>query len=343
MTDQTELPSEEEMTLHCPAFELPLSPLLSQEGHRVLKKVKAEMVAATQQDPSEEPPSPDDIETFRQWQRENFYQSDVYKRLRNRYPVEIETTSIAGVITEIITPSEGISDTNQNRVLINLHSGGFEAGSRSASQIESIPIAVLGKIKVISIDYRMAPEHHFPAATDDVVAVYQTLLQDYASKNIGIFGASAGAMLSAQTLVRLQRNSIPLPGAVGMIASGATKLIGDSVEFTAWIFEEPNGMSLKDYLQLEYYKGANLDNPEATPILSDKFMSAFPPSLLASSTRDFLLSSTVATHRKLIELGVEAELHIWEGLDHIFHYNAELPEAAELHRVTIRFFEKHLG
>ncbi|ARN73810.1 alpha/beta hydrolase [Oceanicoccus sagamiensis] len=72
-------------------------------------------------------------------------------------------------------------------------------------------------------------------------------------------------------------------------------------------------------------------------------MSAFPPSLLISSTRDYLLSSVVATHRQLTRLGVEADLHIWEGLDHVFHYNPALPDARELHQLIVQFFARQLG
>lgn len=72
-------------------------------------------------------------------------------------------------------------------------------------------------------------------------------------------------------------------------------------------------------------------------------MSQFLSSFLAPSTRDIWLSPFVATHRQLIRLGIPAELHIWEGLEHCFHYNIELPEANELHRATVQFFELYLG
>ena len=96
------------------------------------------------------------------------------RQARRLYPVNIEETSIAGVRTDIITPL-AMPDANRGRVLINLHGGGFV--SDSGSLIEGVPIANLTKIKVVSVYYRLAPESPFPAAVDDVVAVYRELLK----------------------------------------------------------------------------------------------------------------------------------------------------------------------
>lgn len=337
--------TNEILTVKVPGFKLPPSELLSQETLAGLTKGQEDnraMVEALASGGSiQKDTLAEDIANIRQRQAEAFYQLPVYKNLTEQYKVIINTEIIAGVTTEIFTPVEGISSANRDRVLLHCHGGAFTAGSRTFSHLESIPVAALGHIKVVSVDYRMAPEHHFPAATDDVVAVYKTLLKDYQPENIGLYGASAGAVLSAQTLVRLQQLDIPLPCAVGMIAAGTTKFVGDSVEIVSNLFKATEGADLKVGLQLEYYSGANLDNPELTPALCDQFISAFPPSLLVSSTRDFQLSSVLVTHRQLLGLGVEAELHVWEGLDHLFHYNPRLPESEELNRVVVQFFEKH--
>jgi monoterpene epsilon-lactone hydrolase len=105
------------------------------------------------------------------------------------YPVKVEEKTIAGVRTDIITPLDG---TKGNRVLINLHGGGFI--SDSGSLIEGVPIAYLTKTTVVSVYYRLAPENPFPAAVNDVVGVYKELLKTYQPRSIGIFGTSAGAI-----------------------------------------------------------------------------------------------------------------------------------------------------
>src|SRR5258708_5309574 len=144
-------------------------------------------------------------------------ESAVAKRL---FPVNIQEQTIGGVRCDVITPIE-TPDANKNRVLINLHGGGFN--SDSGSLIEGDPIANLAKIRVVSVYYRLAPENPFPAAVEDVVAVYKELLKTYKPKNVGIFGTSAGAILTAEATARFKQLGLPLPGALG-IFSGA----GDS-------------------------------------------------------------------------------------------------------------------
>ena len=132
---------------------------------------------------------------------------------RKLYPVNIEETSIAGVRSDVITPV-ATPETNRDRVLINLHGGGFV--SDSGSLIEGIPIANLPKVRVVSVYYRLAPENPFPAAVDDVVAVYKELLKRYRPRNIGFFGTSAGAILTCEVAVRLRQLGLPLPAVLGI-------------------------------------------------------------------------------------------------------------------------------
>ena len=117
--------------------------------------------------------------------------------------------------TDIVTPI-ATPEANKKLVLINLHGGGFN--SDSGSQIEGDPICNLAKIKVVSVYYRLAPENPFPAALEDVVAVYKELLKTYKPANIGIFGTSAGATLTAEVAVKLKQSGLPLPGALGLFS-----------------------------------------------------------------------------------------------------------------------------
>ena len=327
--------------IHIPAFDLPDSNLLSANSRQVLtnhREQLAEMMAAGDQSA---PDNGDADPVAQVWQQ--FYQSPAYKSLLQRYAFTVEQQTIGGVPTHVFLPAQGLATYNQQRVLINLHSGGFEDGSQTGSFIESIPVAALGQIKVISVDYRLAPEYQFPAATDDVVAVYTDLLNDYSPEHIGIYGASSGAHLCAQTLVRLQEQGLPQPAAIGLIAEGAVTMTGDSVAFIGAMLKAQYGMDLAESLQqIRYLEQADLNSPQVTPGQSDAVMAQFPPTLLLSSSRDFMLSTVLATHSQLVRLGVEAQLHVWEGLDHTFHYNPDLPETEELHRVTLNFFEKHL-
>ena len=109
-----------------------------------------------------------------------------------RYGVRVETTTIAGVPVRINYP-KGMTTLGNGPVLLNLHGGGFQLDS--GSQTESIPIAALAGIPVVSALYRLAPEHPYPAALDDALAVYQALTKDRKPSQIAVFGTSVGAVL----------------------------------------------------------------------------------------------------------------------------------------------------
>src|SRR3954470_10164577 len=111
------------------------------------------------------------------------------------FPTEVTEASIDGVRCHLVRPTGG---SQGGRAFINLHAGGFVTGS--GSLVEAIPIAALTNSTVIAVDYRLAPEHQFPAPVDDAVAVYRQALQHHAPSEIGIFGTSAGAFLTAQTI-----------------------------------------------------------------------------------------------------------------------------------------------
>ncbi|MGB6744796.1 MAG: alpha/beta hydrolase fold domain-containing protein, partial [Terracidiphilus sp.] len=122
---------------------------------------------------------------------------------RALYPVNIESSTIAGVPVRMVTPADPIPPEKADRVLICLHGGGFTTDSGSLT--ESIPIAHLARTRVVSVLYRLAPEHPFPAAVDDSVAVYKELLRTHKPQHIGIYGASAGGILTAEVAVKIKQ------------------------------------------------------------------------------------------------------------------------------------------
>jgi monoterpene epsilon-lactone hydrolase len=334
---------EENGTIHVPAFLLPESSLLDDETHSALKRARDEekvFEANTRNCPF---PLNFDwtlVPKLRKCQAEVFYNTVFYKKIRDHFDVVISAQQIGGVYTEVFTPQDGVAPENKGRVLINLHGGHFGIGSRFISQLESIPIASVGKSKVISVDYRMAPEYSFPAASEDVAAVYRELLKSYRPKNIGIYGCSAGGLLTAESIAWFQKETLPLPGAVGMFGGAASYYQeGDSALFAS----AREGFRLEPPSIHPYFKGTNSANPLAFPIRSGEVMKNFPPSLLVASTRDVAMSSVVYTHSQLVRLGVEADLHVWEGMDHCFFSDPDLPESRDFYDVVVRFFDQHLG
>lgn len=264
-------------------------------------------------------------------------------RVRKQFAVSIEPKTIAGVRTDIVEPSAGVSDRNRSRVLINLHGGGMMVGARYGGQIESIPVASVGKIRVITVDYRMAPEHRHPAAENDVAAVYRELLKTYRAENIGIYGCSSGAALTATSVATLIANGQPKPGAIGMFGDGlvASRKLGDS----NYMFS--GGKPTWNEADDSYAGERNLRDRVRYPAGSPDIQRQFPPSLLMSGTRDAALSRTVFAHSALVDLGVDADLHVWEGAAHCSFaqpfVDPSVPESQQAWRVITKFFDRHLG
>jgi epsilon-lactone hydrolase len=265
-------------------------------------------------------------------------QSAEAKRL---FPVNIESATIAGVPTDIITPIEAPS-ANRNMVLINLHGGGFN--SDSGSLIEGDPICNLTKIKVVSIYYRLAPENPFPAPVDDVVAVYKELLKTYKPHKIGIFGTSAGAILTAEVAVRLKQLHLPEPAAIGLfsVLADFSRTPESHQLFTLNGF--PGSLKPQDPSAPtgeEYARTTDRKDPVLSPIFAD--LKGMPPSLLVTSTRDLLLSDTALFHRALLRSGNNSQLVVFEALPHAFWYHFQLPETTEALNIMSNFFTKNVG
>lgn len=260
------------------------------------------------------------------------------------YMVDIASATIGGVYTETFTPADGILPSNADRVLINLHGGAFTVGARINGQIESIPIAAVARIKVISVDYRLAPEHRFPAAVDDVLAVYRELLKTYKAGSIGIYGCSAGGTLTAQAVAAMIARKMPRPGAIGMFCgTGEVWAKGDSAYFSALLFGLPVGSAEHDPRTYEYLRGLDTSNPLIFPMRYPEQLKAFPPSLLISGTRAMDMSTLADANNKLAKAGVDTSLHIWDGVTHTFFYDPTLPESREAYKIIARFFAQKLG
>jgi acetyl esterase/lipase len=270
------------------------------------------------------------------------WNSDRLNRMKTLYPVSIAAETIGGIVTDVVIPEGGIAPANKDRVLINLHGGGFQWGAHSGGLVESVPVAALGRIKVVTVDYREGPENHFPAASEDIAAVYAALLKTYRPENVGIYGCSAGGFLTAEALAWFQTHALPRPGAAGIFCAGVVELGGDS-DVTAPILAGHWPSGALRVASSPYFKGADMTDPMVLPGLSPTVLKGFPPILLISGTRDFALSETLHSQDLLERAGVPVELHVWEGVGHSFFSDPEPPESKEAYRVIARFFERTLG
>ena len=328
-------------TLHISELSVPLSSFLSPAA-------RSYMLHLLRDKPFSGGPNPaQDIKGYRARQDEimNWF----LKPIRDRYPVNVEHKTIAGIYTDVVTPKGGVAPKNMNRVLLNVHGGGFISGARTAALVEAIPVASVEGIKVITIDYRMGPEYKFPAASEDVAAVYREVLKEYSPQHIGLYGCSAGGMLAAMSIAWFQKNHLPNPAAIGVLCASIGELAGGDASFIAGPlngFATPAGRAGSEgpaQFRPAYLSNVDPKNPLAYPINSPELVAKFPPTLLVTSTRGMEYSSAINSHNALVRAGVDAELHVWDGLPHAFWYNSDLPESREVYDVIARFFDRHFG
>lgn len=263
------------------------------------------------------------------------------QQAQQAYPVTIEEVQISGVRCHRVKPIDPPA-ANAGKVLINMHGGGFVLGS--GSLVEAIPIANETQCEVISIDYRLAPEHPFPAAVDDIVAVYRTVLDYHAASDIALYGSSAGGFLTAMAVMRFKQEGLPLPGCCGVFtAGGDVTQLGDTFNYlTLAGFYGHVGAPFDDPLSERkvFIGDADPNDPLVAPVKGD--LSDFPPTLLVTGTRDAVLSSSAMFHLALRKAGRDAELYVFEAMAHGFWYNVAMPESREAISIMARFFEKHL-
>lgn len=256
------------------------------------------------------------------------------------YPNHIEETTMGGVPVHVVTP-ENMPAANADKVLLNVHGGGFNGDS--GSYTESISMAGMTGIKAVAVLYRLAPEHPFPAAVDDTVAVYKQLLKTYKPEHIVLYGTSAGAILTAEVAVKLKQLGLPLPAALGVFSGmGDFAVTGDSAAlFTlnglAGHLDPPDHSPHDTY----YIGATDPKDPVLSPMYAD--LHGLPPTLFVTSERDALLSGTTNLQRAYLRAGVDARLVVFDALPHAFWYHPDMPESMEANRLMAEFFVKQLG
>lgn len=320
--------------VHVPAYEMPLSTFMSKEAKQAYIDMRLKW-------PSNVQPS-SDRRTMDTWI------APLLKRARDAYAVTIEEKRIGGVPAAIVMPQSGIAPQNTDRILISLHGGGFFTGEGLAQLLEATPIAAIGRIQVISITFRQGPEHRFPAASEDVAAVYKELLKKYKPQNIGLYGNSTGGTLVAMSLAWFQQEKLPTPGAIALISAPISSG-GDSFYSATPLFPlfgkraASPPVTQSPVYRPKYLAEADFSSPLVTPEKNREVLSKFPPTLIITGTRDQLASGLIHTHRELVRVDVDSQLEIWEGMWHSFVGDPHLPESKEAFEVMTKFFSSHLG
>lgn len=263
--------------------------------------------------------------------------------LREMFPVEVARLEIAGVTVRQIIPQR-LDPAWASRVVVHLHGGAYVINGGEAGLNEGILCASHAGVRVLSVDYRMPPEHPFPAALDDVVAVWREFIGGQDPRATGLIGTSAGGGLALAAVMKFKALGLPLPGALAPGTPWADLAgQGDTYQTHAYIDGViPYYDGVLEACARAYAGSTSLENPLVSPVNGD--FTGFPPSILTSGTRDILLSDTVRVYRAMRSAGVEARLELHEALSHA-EYNSvfDSPESAQAFADIAAFFDGHLA
>ncbi|SEB64721.1 alpha/beta hydrolase [Rhodococcus koreensis] len=243
---------------------------------------------------------------------------------------------VAGVPVHVVTPAS-VPNGDETPLFLQLHGGAMVMGGGDLAWMESATLASRRPGVTWVPDYRMLPRHPYPAALDDAIAVYRAALKTRAPQRIVVVGASAGGNLAAALLMRARDEGLPLPAAL-VLQTPEVDLTESGDTFRTNVGIDILGSLMP--LNMLYAGGHQLTHPYLSPLFGD--LAGLPPTFLQSGTRDLFLSNTVRMHRRLLAFGVEAELHIFEGMPHA-GFTGNAPEDLELIAEVRRFEDRHLG
>jgi monoterpene epsilon-lactone hydrolase len=251
--------------------------------------------------------------------------------------LSVQSRTVGGVPVFVIAP-EGVNEDAAQSIFLDIHGGSLVMGGGKACEVMARRMAAQVQMQTWSIDYRMPPDHPYPAALDDILAVYRGLLSLRAPEQIVVGGGSAGGNLATALMLRARDEGLPLPAALVLLTPEFDLTeSGDSFQTNLGI-DCVLTESLAESIAL-YTGDHDLRHPYLSPLFGD-LTAPFPPTFLQAGTRDLFLSNTVRMHRKLRAGGIDAELHVFEAMPHGGFFGA--PEDDELTAEIRRFLAAHL-
>ncbi|MHA1362961.1 MAG: alpha/beta hydrolase [Candidatus Freyarchaeota archaeon] len=240
--------------------------------------------------------------------------------------VKVEKVDAGGVPAEWQT----VPGAKEDRVLMYIHGGGMVLGSPNTHRLLTVTLGQVTGMRVLSVDYRLAPEHPYPAQLEDCVTAYRWLLSTgIKPENIVIAGDSAGGNLTLTTLLKLRDEGVPLP-AGGVCLSPATDWTGTDETFFKNAETDPVLADIGLFWWVPaYLAGADPSDPLISPLFAD--LKGLPPLLIQASTCEMLFGGCERFVERAKAAGVDATLETWDDMPHVFQSFGlyELPEAKE--------------
>lgn len=254
------------------------------------------------------------------------------KGLAGQLHSTVETVTAGNATIHVATPPER---ADVNRAYIDFHGGALVFGGGDTCRVGAQMQADHHGVRCYGIDYRMPPEHPYPAALDDGLSAYRHVLERHRPEDIVIGGRSAGGNVAIATLLRAREEGLPFPAGLVLLSPQVDLTeSGDSFETNRLIDVVLPGSLMSN--NLLYANGADLSQQYVSPLFGD--LTGFPPTFLQSGTRDLFLSNTVRMHRALRRAGVAAELHVFEAMPH-GGFGGGTPEDLELQDEIARFVQ----
>ena len=236
--------------------------------------------------------------------------------------VEVEKDDLGGVPVEIVTPAE-----HGAGAFLYFHGGGYAIGSPVSHRHLVAALAAASRTRAHALDYRLAPEHPFPAAVDDAVAGYRGLLDaGIAPRSIVLGGDSAGGGLTVAALIAIRDAGIPLPAA-GVCISPWTDLTNQAESYRTHADRDPLVFQEDiDRWGGAYLAGTDPRTPLASPLHAD--LSGLPPLLIQVGAEEVLLDDSRRLAERCEAVGVEATLEVWDEMIHVWHWFGEYLDEA---------------
>jgi epsilon-lactone hydrolase len=258
------------------------------------------------------------------------------------YRPQIQERKLGGVPVLDIRP-QGWTDSR--RVLVYAHGGAYTMYSARSRLMSAVPMAHDTGLRVIAVDYTLAPHAQWPEVTDQVVAVLQALKADGREwSDIVIYGESAGGGLAAGSVLKMRDKGLGMPAAVVLWSPWSD--ITDTGDTYQTLQEADPLLYYPENLQhcaAAYAQPADQKNPYVSPVYGD-YNKGFAPTLIQAGTKEIFLSNAVRHYQALDTAGIPAKLDLYEGMWHIFQvFNHELPESKLARRKVRAFLEQHLG
>jgi epsilon-lactone hydrolase len=309
--------------------DIPVPSSISPQAQATLAAGAVMLEAAKNSDP----PSPEDHDAWREFiSLTDSLMLGMFEANAAGFEGSVERTTIAETPVFVITPAS-ISDVDDAPIYLDIHGGALVMGGGECCKAMGKIMAGRTNMVTWSVDYRMPPEHPYPAGLDDCVAVYRALLEQRDPDRIVVGGASAGGNLAAALVLRARDEGLPLPAACVLLSPEVDLTESGDSFCTNLGVDSALPRSLAPSIAL-YASGADLTSPYLSPLFGD-FSKPFPRTFLQTGTRDLFLSNTVRMHRALRSGGVAAELHVFEAMPHGGFWGA--PEDRELELELRRF------